>query len=49
MTKSQLIERIARKQSHVVERDVAQAANMMLEHMTAWLAGGEEDFIGEVH
>ena len=49
MTKSQLIERIARKQSHVVERDVAQAVNMMLEHMKAWLAGGEEDFIGEVH
>ena len=40
MTKSQLIERIARKQSHLVERDVALAVNMMLQHMTAWLAGG---------
>ena len=40
MTKSQLIERIARKQSHLVERDVALALNMMREHMTAWLASG---------
>ena len=40
MTKSQLIERMARKQSHLVERDVALAVNMMLEHMTAWLASG---------
>ena len=40
MTKSQLIERIAREQSHLVERDVALAVNTMLEHMTAWLAGG---------
>ena len=40
MTKSQLIERIARNQSHLVERDVALAVNMMLEHMTARLAGG---------
>ena len=40
MTKSQLIERIARKQSHLVERDVALAVNRMLEHMTARLAGG---------
>ena len=40
MTKSQLIERIAREQSHLVEHDVALAVNTMLEHMTAWLAGG---------
>ena len=40
MTKSQLIERIARDQPHLVERDVTLAVNMMLEHMTAWLAGG---------
>ena len=40
MTKSQLIERIARKQSHLVERDGALAVNTILEHMTAWLAGG---------
>ena len=40
MTKSQLIERIARHQPHLVERDVTLAVNMMLEHMTAWLAGG---------
>ena len=35
------IERIVRRQFHLVERDVALAVNMMLEHMTAWLAGGE--------
>ncbi len=40
MTKSQLIERIARDQPHLVERDVALAVNMMLKHMTAVLAGG---------
>ena len=40
MTKSQLIARMARKQSHLVERDVALAVNTMLEHMTACLAGG---------
>ena len=40
MTKSQLVERIAHKQSHLVERDVALAMNTMLEHMTTWLAGG---------
>ena len=39
-TKSQPIARIARKQSHLVECDVALAVNMMLGHMTAWLAGG---------
>ena len=40
MTKSRLIERMARKQSHLVERDVALAVNMVLEHITAWLASG---------
>ena len=40
MTKSQLIERIAHKQSHIVERDVTLAVSTMLEHMTTWLAGG---------
>ena len=40
MTKSQLIGRMAHKQSHLVERDVALAVNTMLEHMTACLAGG---------
>ena len=40
MTKSQLIVRIARDQPHLVERDVTLAVNTMLEHMTAWLAGG---------
>ena len=40
MTKSELIERIAQTQSHLVERDVALAVNMMLEHMAACLSGG---------
>ena len=40
MTESELIERIAQTQSHLVERDVALAVNMMLEHMTACLSGG---------
>ena len=40
MTKSELIQRIAQTQSHLVERDVALAVNMMLERMTVCLAGG---------
>ena len=40
MTKSELIERIAQAQSHLVERDVALAANMMLDHMATCLSGG---------
>ena len=40
MTKSELIQRIARTQSHLVERDVALAVNMMLDHMAACLSGG---------
>ena len=33
MTKSELIQRIAQTQPDLVERDVALAVNMMLEHM----------------
>ena len=40
MTKSELIERIAQAQSHLVERDVALAVNMMLDHMATCLSGG---------
>ena len=40
MTKSELIQRIAQTQSHLVERDVALVVNMMLEHMTTCLSGG---------
>ena len=40
MTKSELIQRIAHTQRHLVERDVALAVNMMLEHMTDHLSGG---------
>ena len=40
MRKSHLVERMARKQSRLVERDVATAVNVMLEHMSASLAGG---------
>ena len=40
MTKSELIQRIAKKQPQLVERDVELAVRMMLEHMTECLAGG---------
>ena len=40
MTKSELIHRIAQKQSQIVERDVELAVKMMLEEMAACLAGG---------
>ena len=40
MTKSKLIQRIAQKQPHIVERDVDLAVKMVLEHMAAWLASG---------
>ena len=40
MTKSELIQRIAYTQRHLVERDVALAVNMMLEHMAEHLSGG---------
>ena len=40
MTKSELIHRIAQKQSQLVERDVETAVKMMLDHMAESLAGG---------
>ena len=40
MTKSELIQRIAQKQPQIVERDVELAVKMMLDQMTAYLAGG---------
>ena len=40
MTKSELIERIASKQSHLGDRDVALAVHTILEHMAASLSDG---------
>ena len=40
MTKSDLIHRIAQKQSQIVERDVELAVKIMLHQMAACLAGG---------
>ena len=40
MTKSELIERIAHKQSQLVHRDVELAVKAILEHMAECLAGG---------
>ena len=40
MTKSELIERIAQKQSQLVHRDVELAVKAILEHMAECLAGG---------
>ena len=40
MTKSELIQRIAQAQPELVERDVALAVNMKLEHMAACLSDG---------
>ena len=40
MTKSELIERISRKQSHLGEGDVSLAVRTILEHMTACLSDG---------
>ena len=40
MTKTELIHRIAQNQPQLVERDVALAVKMMLDHMTAHLADG---------
>ena len=40
MTKSELIQRIAQTQSHLVERDIASAVNIMLEHMAVCLSRG---------
>ena len=41
MTKSELIERIAQKQSQLAYRDVELAVKTVLEHMADRLAGGE--------
>jgi integration host factor subunit beta len=41
MTKSELIESIARKQSHLAYRDVELAVKGMLEQMSRSLSGGE--------
>ena len=40
MTKSELIEQIAQKQSQLVYRDVELAVKAILEHMAEYLAGG---------
>ena len=40
MTKSELIERIAQKQSQLVHRDVELSVKAILEHMAECLAGG---------
>ena len=40
MTRSELIHRIAQKQSQIVERDVELGVKMMLDQMAACLAGG---------
>ena len=40
MTNSELIQRIAQKQSLLAGRDVELAVKMMLEHITECLAGG---------
>lgn len=40
MTKSELIERIAQKQSQLVYRDVELAVKAIIEHMAECLAGG---------
>ena len=40
MTKSELIDRIAEKQSQLVYRDVESAVKAILEHMAECLAGG---------
>jgi integration host factor subunit beta len=41
MTKSELIERIAQKQTHLAYRDVELAVKTILEQMGKWLAGGD--------
>ena len=41
MTKSELIERIAQKQTHLVYRDVELAVKTILEQMAQWLASGD--------
>jgi integration host factor subunit beta len=41
MTKSELIEIIAKEQSHLAYRDVELAVKCMIEHMSQSLASGE--------
>jgi integration host factor subunit beta len=41
MTKSELIDRIAQKQGHLVYKDVELAVKSLLEQMSKSLAGGE--------
>jgi integration host factor subunit beta len=41
MTKSELIEALARKQSHLAYRDVELSVKTMLEHMSQALASGD--------
>ena len=41
MTKSELIDVIAREQSHLAHRDVELAVKCMMEHMSGALASGE--------
>jgi integration host factor subunit beta len=41
MTKSELIELIAKEQSHLAYRDVELAVKCMIEHMSQSLASGE--------
>jgi integration host factor subunit beta len=41
MTKSELIDVIAREQSHLAHRDVELAVKCLMEHMSSALASGE--------
>ena len=41
MTKSELIELLARKQSHLSYKDVENAAKVMIEQMSQSLSGGD--------
>ncbi len=41
MTKSELIDAIAAKQTHLAHKDVEDAVKEMLEHMSETLAGGD--------
>lgn len=41
MTKSELIEILARKQSHLAYKDVELSVKTLLEHMSSALSGGE--------
>ena len=41
MTKSELIEALALKQTHLTQKDIDSAVKTLLEHMAQSLAGGE--------